>query len=152
MFDEIVRGIEIFSYLMTILYFVTFNNKPNKKVVLSLMATNRFEQYVYRSADFIQQISDFDHIKAEDRFSMINAIVECYCDPLEQGRHVLRYLKLMMFDQQSKPKRNWQCIIARVVIRKLSQPSFIDSGDVYGGLMFVLAHAAISNHQVSIQC
>ena len=53
MYDDVVRGVEIFSCVMTILYFVTFHNKPNKKVVLSLMAPNRFEEYIYRSADFI---------------------------------------------------------------------------------------------------
>lgn len=58
----------------------------------------------------------------------------------------MRYLKLMMFDHEGKPKRDWQCIVARVVIRKLSEKSAVmNDEDIYGDLMFVLAHAAISN-------
>ena len=73
------------------------------------MTPNPFEPLIYRSADFINNISDFEHLTVEQSEMMIKTIVQEFClqkgEKSTQYKNSRRYIIMMMFDLRGKPKR-----------------------------------------------
>jgi hypothetical protein len=65
MFDANVNGIEIFVAVLTGLYYFVYNNPRNRGSVIRLMNQNNYDPNIYRTADFLREISNFEHIDVE---------------------------------------------------------------------------------------
>ena len=56
---------ELFSTLITIIYYFTLDNKQNRHKILQLMVRHEADFTVYRSPDMIRELNQFDHITPE---------------------------------------------------------------------------------------
>ena len=120
---------------------------------------NEFEPIIHRSPEFIRQASDFDHLSKEQSEMIISTIIQEFA--LKSGeksvylKNSMRYIILMMFDTQGKPKRQLQSITARVIIEKMRSridKYLTDAPSQFASLVRILAHSAISNPPVIQQC
>ena len=67
----------------------------------------------------------------------------------------MRYLISLMFDKKGEPKRRMQETVSQIIIQKLH--SNVDTlrsqyPERFASLILVLAHAAMSNLEVALQC
>ena len=148
--DEQVQGITTFTYLITILYYFTLNNKYNQKAIHKLMSPNQFDPLIYRSPDFIRQITDFEHLKNDQSELIISTILSefCFNDKSVYYKNSKRYIIGMMFDVQGKPKRQLQSITSRIIIERIKtkiDKYLIKAPGAFASLVSILAHSAISN-------
>ena len=56
---------ELFSTLITIIYYFTLDNKQNRRKILKRMVRHEADFMVYRSADMIRELNHFDHMNTE---------------------------------------------------------------------------------------
>ena len=66
-------------------------------------------------------------------------------------KNSMKYIILMMFDEQGKPKRQLQSITSRIIIERIKSKidSYITSSPTsFANLVRILSHAAISNPPV----
>jgi hypothetical protein len=64
-FDSPVGGIDIFVQVFTILYYYVYNNPRNRGSILRLMNQQNYDATIFRTADFLREISNFDHVDVD---------------------------------------------------------------------------------------